>query len=167
MKIRNVFAIAGFAFLLMISFTGCDTDPCKDVICENDGTCVDGDCVCQAGYEGTDCSTESRTKFLGSYDVDETCDGNPDNFQCDISKSTTDVIRVIFSNFFNLESLQVSSDVYGEVNGTDITIPTQDVSTITFAGSGSINEATGVVSMTYTASEAGTTFNCSATYTLQ
>ena len=37
-------AIAGGMF-----FTGC-TDECKDVVCTN-GECVEGSCVCDAGYE--------------------------------------------------------------------------------------------------------------------
>ena len=167
MKIRNVFATAGLAFVLLMAFAGCNPDACKDVVCENAGTCLDGDCICQPGYEGVNCETESRTKFLGNYTVDESCDGNPDQFACKIETSANAVTDVIFDNFFNLDNLGVGTDVTGSVNGTDITIPQQDHSTLTFAGSGSINESTNEVNMTYTASEAGTTLNCTATFTLQ
>lgn len=44
-----------------------DTDPCKDVDCGVNGTCFEGVCVCNVGYEGAGCADEWATKFLGSY----------------------------------------------------------------------------------------------------
>ena len=144
-----------------------DFDACWNRNCQNGGICLEGTCICANGYEGVDCEWESRAKFLGSFDVGEVCDGSTDSYVCIITPSTVEVTRVIFTNFFNLESLGITQDVYGSVNGEDISIPTQMVSTITFAGSGSINPATSVVSLAFTATEAGTTLNCVATFTLQ
>jgi len=60
------------AVYALLLFAGCKkdengTDKCKGTKCINGGTCVDGICSCPAGYEGTDCGTLSRTKFLGTY----------------------------------------------------------------------------------------------------
>jgi hypothetical protein len=52
------------AALIMIS---CAKDPCKDVVCLNDGTCLDGTCLCADWYEGVDCGTEERAKYYGTY----------------------------------------------------------------------------------------------------
>ena len=38
-----------FASVLTINFTSCVDDPCADVVCNN-GTCFDGDCVCDVGF---------------------------------------------------------------------------------------------------------------------
>jgi hypothetical protein len=46
------------------TLTSCDSDACKDVVCQNGGNCTDGTCACPAGYEGTLCATLSREKFL-------------------------------------------------------------------------------------------------------
>lgn len=50
-------------FLVLSIFTlllghGCKEKPCKDVVCENNGTCNDGVCECEFGYSGTLCENE-------------------------------------------------------------------------------------------------------------
>lgn len=47
-------------------------DKCK-VVCNNGGTCVDGQCECLPGFEGKDCSIESRMKFKGMFNVIDHC----------------------------------------------------------------------------------------------
>lgn len=70
---NNKFGIFGALVLgAGLFFAGC-TDPCKDVVCNN-GECVEGDCVCDAGYEGIDCATAFNAKFSGTYNLSETCD---------------------------------------------------------------------------------------------
>jgi len=49
-------------------FTGCKKDdPCKDLSCLNDGTCINGKCACADGYEGESCAVEERSKLIGTY----------------------------------------------------------------------------------------------------
>ena len=52
--------IVNFFFLAVITtaFIGCEKDPCSNVICYNDGTCVNGQCLCPEGYSGADCSQQ-------------------------------------------------------------------------------------------------------------
>ena len=172
MKIRNVFAIAGFAFMLLIGFSGCETDLCKDVVCENGGTCFEGDCVCATGYEGTDCSEESRTKFVGAWTGTETCPGGTISFPCTISTSTAAVTRILFSNFADLNSFSITEQVYGEVNGDAVTIPSQTVGggaapEVTVVGSGSIRDGNMVIDFSYDFTDASGSTSCTAEFVPQ
>ncbi len=59
MKIRSILLSALFtccAFLI-VTYTACTKDSCKDVLCQNNGICVDGNCKCPSGYGGTNCET--------------------------------------------------------------------------------------------------------------
>jgi len=62
-----------FAFLISFIFlvSACK-DPCKEVNC-NFGTCLDGTCLCDDGYEGANCDQEERAKFLGRWTGDVDC----------------------------------------------------------------------------------------------
>lgn len=97
MKAIKIFSLAlSFA---AIALTGCK-DPCKDVACQNAGTCDDGTCICATGYEGTNCETEQRAKFLATYNVQESCTffGN-DNFTISIAPSAQGgVTGVVINN---------------------------------------------------------------------
>ena len=62
----KLFQILGVAAIATIGMASCDTDPCADVTCENNGVCLDGDCVCEDGFGGTDCATD--------YCAELTCD---------------------------------------------------------------------------------------------
>lgn len=54
--------------LLFISFAGITMlmnsckDPCKDVDCQNDGVCIEGDCDCPDGFSGTNCESAASEK---------------------------------------------------------------------------------------------------------
>jgi hypothetical protein len=64
MRLLHFSMILGLSATLAMS--GCKKDdPCDDVTCLNGGTCNDGTCSCQSGYEGSTCGTEVRAKFLG------------------------------------------------------------------------------------------------------
>lgn len=51
----------------ILALSSCSKDPCVDTTCYNDGVCDDGTCMCADWYEGTDCSTEEREKYYGTY----------------------------------------------------------------------------------------------------
>ncbi|MEO0899629.1 MAG: hypothetical protein AAFY71_24680 [Bacteroidota bacterium] len=51
MQTKLLFGLAIFLCLL----SGCG-GPCSNVTCYNGGYCIDGDCDCQPGYGGDDCS---------------------------------------------------------------------------------------------------------------
>ena len=117
-QIAKFFGIATL-MLGMFFFQSC-TDACKDVECLNDGVCDEGDCVCAKGYESTDCSVESRTKFLGSWNYLDGCYSTTS--ATTISTSTIGVERVVISNMLGTT---LGGSAYALVDGTAITIPSQ------------------------------------------
>ena len=71
-------------------------------------------------------------------------------FPCTISADDTEIIRVTFSNFANLDSLGLTNAIYGLVNGTALTIPEQTLLDRSYEGTGSIDELTGILTLSYT-----------------
>ncbi len=49
-------------------------EPCKNVVCYNGGTCVDGLCKCPAGFNGTDCQDAWNASYTGTYEANDQCD---------------------------------------------------------------------------------------------
>lgn len=71
-KLVYLFALLG----AMVAFApACgDADACEDVDCGVNGTCFEGVCVCNVGYEGADCNTEWSEKFLtDDYTAESSC----------------------------------------------------------------------------------------------
>ena len=62
-----------FSLLLMITLadTSCK-DECKDVICNN-GSCDEGNCVCNYGWSGENCDFKSVSEFYGDWTGDFNC----------------------------------------------------------------------------------------------
>jgi hypothetical protein len=95
-----------FAVLFAISsliFQSCDR--CSGVVCLNDGTCdnSNGRCVCATGFEGADCGTEWRDKYIGIYKVKtsytDTALGivNLPEFTCEVTKHPTNSRVILIS----------------------------------------------------------------------
>ncbi|MFN4880458.1 MAG: hypothetical protein ACK5AS_01015 [Bacteroidota bacterium] len=147
MKIFSASSLSALALSTMLFFSACTTDPCKDVVCENDGTCNDGTCECIAGYEGDDCSTEMRTKFAGQYSVTDGCSASgAASYTINITSSSSDVSKVLISNFWNL----FANNVVATVNGTNLTIANQEPDNDGYkvTGNGTINGNTLTINYT-------------------
>jgi len=65
--------------MILLALGSCRPDRCKNVPCEF-GTCVEGNCICQSGYEGEDCSERQISKFEGYFQVSETCTAGSDSY---------------------------------------------------------------------------------------
>ncbi len=69
--------------LLLICLVGCLSvlqsckDECKDVTCENGGTCVEGTCDCPDGYAGDTCELVAREGLIGTWSGNTVCPGEP------------------------------------------------------------------------------------------
>lgn len=50
----SVLTLFVFMGILLVAAIGCDNN-CNDVICQNNGTCEDGTCICPEGYGGDNC----------------------------------------------------------------------------------------------------------------
>lgn len=125
--------IVGMMLLVVSSiYTSCskkeeDKDPCENVSCLNGGTCSDGTCTCATNYEGSDCGTLMRGKFVGNYtftsDNAVLCPQSGNTAR--ITDSTTYMDRVIIRN------ISTNATFYGIVSGsTNLTIPDQQVGNI-------------------------------------
>ena len=130
--------LASMVIAVMVFFNACTDDPCKDVNCLNGGNCVDGTCVCATGYEGTDCSTEMREKFLGTYLLSGTDNmGNTyTNISTTIGASSSAVNKIVIT-------IAGSYTIPATLNSsTSFTIDPTTHSGFNFSGSGSINGTT-------------------------
>lgn len=130
----------------------CTQDPCKDVVCQNGGTCVTGVCNCLNGYEGDSCQTESRAKFIGTWAVQD--DGTASG-TANYNITVTSGAAVTAVNIDGLWQLFVNS-ITANVNGNTITIPLQepDNDDYTIEGTGTITAGTpSTVAMTYTVTD--------------
>ena len=146
-----------------ITYTSCNKDKCKDVVCSNGGTCLDGICTCKSGYEGTTCATVSAAKFVGTYSVVENCSvsGGVGPYTTTIVESTTNEVNILMNDFGDLTA---TITIVGSVNGTTLTIASQTVSGYTVSGSGTYNN--GVITITYTIASTNSE-TCTATWTKQ
>ena len=101
-SIRNIAfsALLTFGAFSAITYTACNKDECKDVVCQNGGTCSEGNCTCPTGFEGTNCETLSRDKMLGTYLGTEVCDLGTDNYSITLS-ANSDKIKITLINLYN------------------------------------------------------------------
>lgn len=162
-QIVNFLSLAMIVAAPSFLMTSCESDPCKDVTCENAGVPTeDGDacsCVCATGYEGSTCATLVRAKFIGNFNVSETCNpSGTDTYAVTISAPAagTDT-EVTISNLYNAGFF-----VNGTINAEGgITIASQAFGTGTIAGNVSNAGA-----FSYTITSGGASDACSFTVTL-
>ncbi len=62
-----------------VLYTSCTKDECKDVVCQNGGTCSGGNCTCPTGVGGDKCETIYRTTYTNTYIGNVTDNGTPAN----------------------------------------------------------------------------------------
>ncbi len=154
---KHFYRVAFFGALAFLT-SSCNPDPCKDVDCGLNGTCLDGSCVCDAGYEGASCEIEWATKFEGSYLGKDVCGGTTYNLTkpAVISKRSATEVRITnFGGFDSFIDAQVTkSDELGFTNY-------EDPAGRRFTGSAKIsgNKLTGSYTVTFSdGSSEGCTF---------
>jgi hypothetical protein len=155
---KKLFILPLFLFgaFLLTTTTSCG-DKCATLDCVN-GTCLDGTCECDPGYEADSkgiCNTEVRAKFLGSYTVNENCSksGQAAPYFVGVT-SGSGISDVSLSGFYGPVSTGgFIAAVKATVDGTTINIARQqpDNDNIFVVGSGSISGT--VMTITYTVSD--------------
>ena len=164
-KIGLMLTVALFTLGTMTTMQSCKNE-CKDVTCNNAGTCNedDGTCDCTAGYDGEFCDDEWRADAIGSFAVADNCQSGTYNYDNNITAGSA-VLDFLFSNLGNFTSNagQVKATMD---DGSTFTIASQtDGEGRTFVGSGTTNSS-GIVTVTYTVTFSdSTTDDCTATYT--
>jgi len=152
--------ISALACFLLLA-TSCQ-DPCDDIQCGANGSCDDGTCICDTGYEGDLCNTLIIDKYTGTW--------NSTGFQCD---GDTDDLVFVIEQGATITDIQLYEIEDPEIliklnyNGTSITIPFQEFEDgFSVEGSGNIN-ADGSMSLLVNVTEDGFTFVCSGILTKQ
>jgi hypothetical protein len=147
---KNLFKTFALTLLAAATFSSCEQDPCKDVVCGDQGQCVEGTCVCNAGYEQDAaglCNVEQRAKFLGQFNVADDCSNSGQaSYNATVtSGGAGDITTVNITNFYNL----FPSAIPATVSGNTITIARQSpLSGIFVEGTGTISGTT--ITFTYT-----------------
>ncbi|OSZ79323.1 hypothetical protein CAP35_14010 [Chitinophagaceae bacterium IBVUCB1] len=149
-----------------ITYTSCNKDECKDVVCQNGGTCVDGTCTCTTGYEGTNCETAVRAKFIKTWTASDkvVATGTSIPAYSPIVTAGTSIVDIKISKF---SDSYFTNEVKATVSGNTITIPVQepDNDDYTVEGTGSYNATDKKITWTYTLKNpAGTAISYSGTW---
>jgi hypothetical protein len=155
--LASVLTIGAFTSVV---FTSCEKDACEDIICANGGTCTDGACNCAAGYEGTLCETESRTKFIKSWAATDVQGTNTLVYTCAIASGSL-ITNVIISNKFSDDFFV--NNVNATVSGNTINIASQQPDADGYAVAGSGTLSSGKITWNYTITEVAT--SSTLTYT--
>jgi hypothetical protein len=169
-SIKNIAlsAMLTFGAFAAVTYTACTKDDCKDVVCQNGGTCSGGSCTCPSGYEGANCEIASSLKFVGTYSVEENCtlSGAVGPYTATITQSSSNAVNILLQNFGDFTA---TISVSGSVNGTTLTIPQQTVSGYSISGNGTYTGTvtSGTLAISYNVSGATNAESCSATWTKQ
>ncbi len=140
-------------FLSIVLLFACG-NPCDDVVCNNNGVCIEGICDCQMGYEGVNCDTESRTAFLGQW--------NSANFGCDGLLSPTSIQIAISSvSAAHIELIDIANPNFimiGEIDASKLTIPSQQIDGLSVSGNGTLNSNELTLSLNFDGIQCGGLF---------
>jgi hypothetical protein len=108
-------------------------------------SCSKDDETCKVGYEGTDCKTLSRDKFIGNWKGTEACTEGTDEYNIGITAGSGSEITVVYSNVYN-QGFTGTGSMTGQngfsFNGTG-------AGGVTFSGTATYEAGTGRISVTY------------------
>lgn len=131
-----------YLFVGALLVIACNTDPCKNVVCGTAGTCNEGICICDTGYEQDSlgmCNIEWSAKFLGAnVAAQDTCVGvNIGTFNYNMTLARKDEKTLTTNNLAGYGSTNVVDiDV---TSSTNLSVNYTDVANRVFTGTGSIS----------------------------
>ena len=62
LTVLSTFILSVIAISTLLFYSSCKPNPCKDMLCLNGGSCIDGNCICASGFQGVNCSTVTPVK---------------------------------------------------------------------------------------------------------
>ena len=122
------------SFVLLIS--ACKKEPCEEVICQNQGQCVEGLCECPEAYEGEFCENLIQLKFLGTYTTSYDCSSAVHMVIIEALPDNTEQVRIInLGDYACPDPGSEFAAVIAAVDSNRLTLPAQTVcGTTGFAG---------------------------------
>lgn len=79
-------------------------DPCKDIICKNDGVCEEGTCNCLPGFQGEHCEQRWQEKYEGVWAAQDSSDGRFTTFTVTIRPSLTLHTAIVMDSFWTYKA---------------------------------------------------------------
>ncbi len=151
-------AMAAVATFFMVVYISCSKDKCSGVVCYNGGTCGGGNCTCTDAFEGTNCQTAARAKFIGNWGVTNTTASITEPAQFSVSVAVGPSFNQV--NIMNLHNL-ISVAVVATISRDTITILPQTVQGKIISGAGyiystSVYTINSNISISYTVTDAVT-----------
>ncbi len=146
MYLKNIL----FLMLLAGLFMSSCRNECDDVVCLNNGICINGDCDCPPGFEGEFCEEFSRDKILGNFDVSSNCVGDSAETNTWAIAASASAANEVLINNFHKPALNVIATITEQ---NMIEIKEQSVGgaiSYTISGTGTI-EGRGQLSIEYSA----------------
>ena len=130
----------------MTMFAACEADPCKDLYSKcGSGTCFEGSCVCDEGYEADAegiCNTTWANKFVGSYTGKDVCPSGTFTLNTPAVVTETAADKVSISNFGGFNSVvtaTVERENATDESATKLNINNTDPAGRTFVGTATIS----------------------------
>jgi hypothetical protein len=127
-------------------------------------SCSKDDKTCNLGYEGSDCKTLSRDKFIGQWKGHEACTLGTDDYTITISPSSTGDLNLVYTNVYN-QSFVASGTITGPYGFSFSGTGAVTGGTATFSGNVSLDPSTGVLTSTYNIESPASSNACTFTGT--
>lgn len=116
-------ALGALAAFTAVTYTSCQPDKCKAIVCAYGGTCNEGECICPSGYEGVQCEIVTASKYVGTWTVFEKGTATmPAEYVLAFDEGLTSTTLNI-RNFYNKFTTPVSV----RIKGDSLTIPRQTI----------------------------------------
>ncbi len=159
---KTFYLFLTFQILLFASCTPENNiDKCLEINC-NFGNCEEGKCICDSGYEGINCDTISRDKFIGYYTIFSQCQPELDllSFSIKENNESIDKILVNFSSIHH--AFPLIADATVNLNKFTIS-PLKTNEYEIFEGSGTLNSNGIALSMNIKFNYDSLNYNCHIT----
>ncbi len=138
-RMRNIFIMFWLLLASLVFTQSCTKNNSNGsgcVVCANGGVCIGKVCTCSIGYEGSDCTTLSATKFLGSWNVTEKgTNSDTSKYGLAIQSIPGSANKVLIRNFYNFFTLDVSGTIVADT----LYIPVQQLDGKIVIGTGYIS----------------------------
>jgi len=145
---------------LAVLFSNCG-DKCRDVYCGLYGSCDEGQCICNEGYEQDSegsCTITASAKCLGTYRANEQCNITQEEYFVEVTESASSVTQINISNIYGYANNVVTATV----QGNDFSIASQTTADgFEIEGNGTLNNTTITMDFTITRVSDGASDVCS------